>query len=514
MLACIQTVQEGRLTVDPTLVEQAERAPAPVAVDQLGPWARRRLGAELAKRERELTRIETAKAKRLADVEAQRIEDELAEERRVHALQVAQEEREQAARQADQADDSADAAAKKKREKRYAKFAARRSLATTLVIIGLSLATAIPAQIEWFTASPRNLAVLGVTLALLIELLSWLGAFLYVDAVESDQAGLARLYRGLTWFFASIAATINFAHGAEKHFAIGVGYALASLMGVGAFEVYMHRTRHRKSGMSAAEIKLLALRRWKFRKVVNEQARLRATYGLKIADETLWRMAYLRIEGNPTIPVPISALFVREFAASLEQPANMSGQNVAAATEVELTPEPSSRDHIPEQPGGSVLTLEPEQPANDEATVEVLADWVDVDNVDELIARHWPALSSQDPANESEQPANSPADPSGETSEISANTANSPSEIELDPHAPVPADLDETVKLKDRLRAYYERVRSLGVADEDLDWRRANTACGGSERYAQIGLKDYLAELAANTANDPSQGGGGKPELR
>jgi hypothetical protein len=492
-------VKEGRLTVDPTSVDQAERAPA---VDQLGWWARRRQAAELAKRERALTRIQVAEAKRLAALKTQRAEDELAEERRVHALQVAQEERELAARQAEEADDNADAAAKKKSSRRYAKFAARRSLVTTIVIIALSLSTAIPAQIEWFLA--QKLGFLGVTLALLIEGLCWLGAFLYADAIDEDSPGLARLYRGLTWTFAMVAATINFTHGLSIHFAVGVGFAAASLMGVGAYEVYMHRTRHRKSGLSAAEIRLLALRRIKFRKVVNEQAKLRATYGLGIPDEVLWRMAYLRVVGNPTVPVAISGLFVR----TTEPAAKTSGQNIAAETEVELTPEPSSRGELAEQEPGSVLTLDPEEPANVDPTVEVPVDWTDLGTAGDLIARYWPDLSSLDGANTTEQPANSSGGSSGEKSESSANTANSASETELDPHAPIPADLDDTVALKERLRAYYERVRSLGVPDEELDWRRANTACGGSERYAQMALKDYRAELAANTANEPRKGGG------
>lgn len=492
--------------MDPMLAEQAKSAPAPIAVDQLGWLARRRLAGEAAKRARELTRIETAKAKRLAEIETARAEDELAEERRVHALQVEQEEREHAVRKDDQADDQAQARAKRKRAARYAKFAARRSLVTTVVIIVLSLSTAIPAQIEWFTL--QKLGFLGVTLALLIELLCWLGAFLYADAVDEDKAGLARLYRALTWVFAVIAASINFAHGLSIHFAIGIGYAMASLMGVGAFEVYMHRTRHRKSGLSAAEIRLIALRRWTFPKIVKEQARLRATFGLGVADEVLWRMAYQRILGNPTIPVPISELFIREFGYGIEHEAKMSGQNDAVETVVELTPEPSSRGELVDQEPGSVLTLDPEQPANAEPTVEVPVDWTDLGTAGDLISRYWPDLGSQDEANATEQPANSSGDLSGEKSETSPNAANSESELPADPHAPIPADLDDTVPLKERLRAYYERVRSLGVADDDLDWRRANTACGGSERYAQMSLKSYRDELAANTTNDPRKGGG------
>lgn len=506
--------------MDPTTLEHHEPngPPSAVAVDGLGWFARRRVGRAVARRQEELTAITTAKVRRLADVEVARAEDALAEERRVHALQVAEEERARAAQQEAEDADNADATAKKRSDRRYQRFARRRSLAATLVIIALSLATAIPAQVKWFISAPRSLGPLGFTLALLIELLCWLGAFLYADAVDDNKVGLARLYRGMTWVFAAVAATINFAHGMETNFFVGVGYAMASLMGVGAFEVYMHRTRHRKSGLTAAEIRVLALRRWHFRAVVKEQYKLRAVFGVGVPDETLWRIAYLKVQGNPVLPVPISALFV-PLTGDTSNTANGTPQEIAAAPEVELTPEPSSPEPAAH---GSVLVLAPEgdanTPAAEDPTVDMPVDWDGVETYEALLGRFWPDLGSHAPAEVSEQPANTePADAS-EVDAISANTANTDPEHAPDPYAPLPVDTDPATPVKQRLRAYYERVRSLGVDPEDLDWRHANTACGGSERYAQMQLKEYREELAANeaanTTPDPGQGIGGTPELR
>ena len=520
MLACVQTA--GRTpTVDPTTADQVLPELGTIAVAQLPRAARRRIGRTLADQQARLAAIEIDKAARLAEVEVGREQDRLAEERRVHALQVDDEERERAARLDAAAQDQDDTQDERKRSRRYEWFARRRSFGAMIAIVTLSLATAIPSQVIWFTERLKLATlggVLGVTLALLIELLCWLGAFLYADAVDDEKPELARMYRILTWVFASVAATINFAHGLSTNLAVGIGYAIASLMGVGAFEVYMHRTRHRKSGLTAAQIKLLYLRRWKFRRVVQEQAKLRATYGLDVDDEILWRMAFVRIEGQPTVPVPASSALLRQLLEDPRTSANTTAAVTAAVADLELTPEPSSRELLPGEGDGAVLTEEPpkpaKKPAKDPVAVEVAASWEQAEDVGAIIARFWPDVASFAADTAREQIANSTPDLSGEIDESSANAANSESELPADPYAAIEEDADDTVPLKTRLRAYYVRVRSLGVLPEDLDWKPANSACGGSERYAQMALKEYRAELDANTPKDPSQGGGQNNELR
>jgi hypothetical protein len=236
---------------------------------------------------------------------------------------------------------------------------ARAALAATVFSIVVSVAVAVPSQLQYFldaravTSWTDPHAWYAVAQTLLLESLCWLCALLYAASLANTPV---RLYRLGTFVFAGIAAGINYSHGtASGGVTIGVLNALGSLMGVGAWELYMHRARHRVSGMSIAEIRLRALRWRKHPRVMREAARITATFGLAVPLEVAFRMAYLRKIGNPTLPVAITS----------PRLADRPG---------EPSPEPSKR-----------------KPGDAEQTVELPVDWSCPADLGELIAEVWPA---------------------------------------------------------------------------------------------------------------------------
>src|SRR5690625_1130306 len=206
-------------------------------------------------------------------------------------------------RERKQKQDNADNTRNRKIAERRAWLVKQRALIATFSAIVVSVAVAIPAQALWFKDTlvgkdtPVGLdpqSVIALAAPILIEGLCWLSAFLYADSVSQDKP--VRVYRVTTFLFAATAAAINFAHGAGINPIVGVVFAIASLMGVGAWELYMHRTRHMATGMNADEIKLWAKRRLFDWKVYRQMQRLRRTFGAALPLESAWRMAYLRVQ--------------------------------------------------------------------------------------------------------------------------------------------------------------------------------------------------------------------------
>lgn len=239
---------------------------------------------------------------------------------------------------------------------------ARASLAATVFAIAVSIAVAVPSQLQYFLdarsvtswADPH--AWYAVAQTLLLESLCWLCALLYAASLASTPV---RIYRLGTFVFAGIAAGINYSHGtASGGVTIGVLNALGSLMGVGAWELYMHRARHRVSGMSLAEIRLRALRWRKHPLVMREAGKIVATFGLAVPHEVAFRIAYLRKIGNPTLPVAVTSprLADRPDVPRPELPKRKAGESLQGA----------------------------------EQTVELPVDWSCPDDLSELLGEQWP----------------------------------------------------------------------------------------------------------------------------
>jgi hypothetical protein len=478
--------------VDQRTDQPDDDLPPADVVAQLGWSARRQLGREITARQRERTRT-------IADDERRKRRDNAETDKRKRADD--KRKRRQDARNAAEAGTDGGSL-----------IARHRALAITVLTIALSLSTAIPSQIKWLNAAPRNLGLAAWTLGLLVELLGWLGAFLYLDAVKRGKSEQGRVYRLTTWFFAAVAALMNFAHGFETSWIVGVGLAIASLMGVGAFELYMHKKRNLKIGLSPAEMRVIWLRQVRFRKVVREQNRLRAVYGAGPTDEVLWRMAWLRKEGTPTVPVPLASPVITAFFASATSDANTantkSGQSSDVAP-VDLHAEPSSSTAVD---GGSLAVAEREQGDHDgEQVIELAIDWSQVNDLGSLVERYWPEVTGapgEPPANSDQAHANGDPEQTDILPVIGANDANTDANTDgeqtPDPYAAIPADQDETVAAATRLRRYFARVHELGVPADHIAPRRGELACGTSLRYAQIAYRTWYHEL---TANSPAKTG-------
>lgn len=264
-----------------------------------------------------------------------------------------------------------------RRHEFWAGISSRRALIATSIAATLSIGVAIPAQLQWFLGQLTDgqwvfpEAAVAVAATLLIEGLCWLGAFLYADSIAHTPV---RLYRATTFLFAGIAAAINYAHGSATDPKVGVVYAVASLMGVGAWELYMHRTRHVATGMDLVEIRLWALRWRRHPRVMREVGRIRATHGLAVSRETAWRMAYLRKIGNPTVPVAVTSALVARLIG------NSSSPNQAP------TGEPNTEHAMEAEPTASSPKTEPGLGVD---VLEHPVAWADATDTDAVLERFW-----------------------------------------------------------------------------------------------------------------------------
>lgn len=254
--------------------------------------------------------------------EARRAELEVDKERALIAQQLRREEAEtrkteqaQAAREAKAAADLKDAARAKaeaekaaKAAKRRAWVAERRSLILTVVVIAASMGIAWPAQATYFMGA--GMGLLGLAAPVVIEGPQWLSAVLTGRAVDSKAS--TWVYQLSTFAFAALAAAINYAHGARHSQLLGVIYALASLMGVIAWELYVHSAKAHISGRTVADRKRDLGRRLSYPSTWRAAVRLRrAVAGLDA--ESAWQLAWRAEHGAD--PGITAAMLRRQNAA-------------------------------------------------------------------------------------------------------------------------------------------------------------------------------------------------------
>lgn len=396
---------------------------------------------------------------------------------------------------------------KTRRREFRAAIASRRAFYATIVAIVLSIGVAVPAQMQWFLHQltggkwlfPQSLVAVVATL--LIEGLCWLGAFLYADSVATAPV---RLYRTTTVVFAVIAAAINFAHGSDTDWKVAIVYALASLMGVGAWELYMHRTRHAASGMTAEEIKLWALRWRKHPKVMREAGRVRATFGTRVPMEVAWRMAYVRKIGNPTVPIAITDPLI----------ARLIGPTAGPKEDLEDdAPVPPETAEVGTSSGTGVGT----------DVIELPVDWDAMNSVDAVIGRYWPAVKAELDGPESSAPGSAkPASekprqfraakpaattPSGDaeqavTSAVPSKTRNSRWGRTRNQLPPTKAELTGPGDAKERMRKYLARAEAKGIPDAELDRNYIAEQFNVSGRYVRDVIKAHRSGTPADS--DPT----------
>lgn len=121
---------------------------------------------------------------------------------------------------------------------------------------------------------------------------AWWLAYLTGRAI---QRGLptGRL-RAWTWMLALVAAGMNFWHGTLAYGVLGgAGLGLASLLGIGLWEITAWHHRQRAAGRTAAELRTVWLRRIRFPRMAWAAASIAAAYGPTVDRDCAWRAAWI-----------------------------------------------------------------------------------------------------------------------------------------------------------------------------------------------------------------------------
>lgn len=266
-----------------------------------------RAQAELAALEVERQRGLNAAELRTADAEARKVEAAAAA-------------RETALKEAEKA--RADAARAQKRAARRAWFAERRALFLTLVVIASSMGIAWPAQATYFVGA--GMGLLGLAVPLVVEGPQWLSAVLTARAVKSKAPTWP--FQLATWLFADVAASINYAHGALHSRLLGVIYALASLTGMIAWELYVLSAKAHVSGRTVADRRRDFGRRISFRKEFKAAVRLRRAMP-HLDPERAWEMAWRLMHAAPP---GLTAEMLQAQNAAIQMVTEASGTAAAA----------------------------------------------------------------------------------------------------------------------------------------------------------------------------------------
>lgn len=409
-------------------------------------------------------------------------------------------------------DDRREQRRERRRTAQEARPGDRPSLAVTVVTIVLSVAVAIPSQLDWFLRklahdqwSDAN-AWRAVANTLLIEVLCWLGAILYARSVLAGQP--IRLFRVVALVFASVAAAINYDHGREVSTTIGVVSALGSLMGVGAFELYMHRARHAASGMSLAEVRLWALRWRRHPLVMRAAAGYRAVHGPQLSREVAWKIAWVAKHGAPEVPVPTTDPRVLRLLA----PGSQDG----------LEAEPAASDPA----SGGLAVAE-------RGVLDLKVDWSDIGSAGALVEKFWPELPKElgleakaadaVPAPEPEPTApRSPSSASASSTRVSKGTSAPVPSSAVPPRdgarkpsggalrslvrksstgtrvqfAPTSAELTSAGDAKTRIGAYLARAEATEQVLDTLDRKYIAEQFGVSTRQVRNSVNAYNAAKA------------------
>ena len=392
---------------------------------------------------------------------------------------------------------------KKDKEQRKQKRASARnwSWIVTRAVIVVSISAAAPFQFLYFWGvfadqggAPTPVAIAGAAIiTLVVEGMAWHGAVYYFQTAGTS---IGRLYRGETFLFAGIAAAANFTHGVQEYNVIvGAAFAIASLMGVGAWELHMLRTKQIRTGMTAEEIKLWASRRWRHRKVFAEAKRVRAVFGLQVPMETAWRMAYVRRNGAPTVPVPTTDEIVSALLGNTSsEPAKDAPSSGSETTEDTSTGTSSS--------GVSVL--------------EVPVDWSQAQNLGDLMERFWPELSERSGSvpetTDAERTAELPAVPPSAARSVPGRPKRNTEDVTTsgkdrsarnDERNGTPerntgqrprlseAERNGTEPVKTRIRNYIARQQRKGTEPEQLDRKFIEEQFGVTGRYVREAFKEH-----------------------
>ncbi|MFD1044814.1 hypothetical protein ACFQ1S_03970, partial [Kibdelosporangium lantanae] len=137
-----------------------------------------------------------------------------------------------------------------------------------------------------------HLGVLAPVLPIALEGGAWWLAYLVHQAIRKNLP-TGRL-RAWTWVLALIAAGMNFWHGAQAYGAVGgASLALASLLGIGLWELTAGQHTKAASGRTAADVRRTWMRRLRYPRLSWAAASIAAAHGVGTDPETAWTAAWV-----------------------------------------------------------------------------------------------------------------------------------------------------------------------------------------------------------------------------
>jgi hypothetical protein len=137
-----------------------------------------------------------------------------------------------------------------------------------------------------------HLGVLAPVLPIALEGGAWWLAYLVHRAIR-DNLPTGRL-RAWTWVLALIAAGMNFWHGAQAYGPVGgTSLALASLLGIGLWELTAGQYTNAASGRTAQETRLVWMRRLRYPRLSWAAASIAAAHGAEVDREAAWHAAWV-----------------------------------------------------------------------------------------------------------------------------------------------------------------------------------------------------------------------------
>lgn len=272
----------------------------------------------------ERTMAEAEADARRAQAEALRVETTLRLERERRQMETDRVQQERRAREERERSRTA-RRENRRRERKQARLARRAAirrgagaLRTATVqrvpfLVG-GVAMGSPIAIAWngqyqFAEQIMHLGALSPALPISLEGAVWYLAYLTHRAITQHLPTVR--YRVATWVLAAVAATMNFWHGstpkglpanapqqlieqaARDAQQTGVALALASLLGIGLWELTVGLTQHTASRRSLAEIRRAAWRRLRYPRLSWQAASIRAARGEECSIEDAWAAAWI-----------------------------------------------------------------------------------------------------------------------------------------------------------------------------------------------------------------------------
>ncbi|MEQ4724994.1 DUF2637 domain-containing protein [Nonomuraea sp. B19D2] len=251
--------------------------------------------------ETRLAEAEATRAETMLRVEAQRMELQARQAEQAEQARVERQERKAQARRARRA------ARRARRQERRALLgkatraaagavSERAPLLVGAVAMGAPIAIAWDGQLE-FGEQVMKLGPLAATVPVALEGSAWYLAWLTHQALEAEKP-TARL-RVWTWLLALTAAAMNVWHGVatqafgDDGLQVGIVRGLASLLGVGLWELTVMARRQRKSGRSLAELRTALWRRVRYPRLSWQAASIAAARGSACSPDQAWEAAWI-----------------------------------------------------------------------------------------------------------------------------------------------------------------------------------------------------------------------------